>query len=222
MYQPAGRRIRMIKIILFRTEKIYMPSATTDRVLNDFTASAALTLACADALTPQIAAAVDLLFTALSAENKILACGNGGSAGQCQHFSAELVGRFERERPSLPAFSLTADPAILTAISNDYEFDQIFAQQVQGLGQPGDILLALSTSGNSSNVIRAIEAAHERDMHVIALTGKDGGKIAGLLDGVDVHICVKHPRTAHVQEIHALIIHCLCDGTDFAMLGDNG
>lgn len=196
-----------------------MTSATTNRILNDFNASAALTLACADALTPQIAAAVDLLFTALSAENKILACGNGGSAGQCQHFSAELVGRFERERPSLPAFSLTTDTSILTAISNDYVFDQVFAKQVLGLGQAGDILLALSTSGNSSNVIRAIEAAHERDMHVIALTGKDGGKIAGLLDGVDVHICVKHPRTAHVQEIHSLIIHCLCDGIDFVLFG---
>lgn len=198
-----------------------MISKTMNRILNDFNTSAALTLACADALTPQIAAAVDLLFNALSAENKILACGNGGSAGQCQHFSAELVGRFERERPSLPAFSLTSDTSILTAISNDYEFDQIFAKQVQGLGHAGDILLALSTSGNSSNVMRAIEAAHERDMHVIALTGKDGGKITGLLDDLDVHICVKHPRTAHVQEIHALIIHCLCDGIDFTLLGAN-
>ena len=144
------------------------------------------------------------------------------SAGQCQHFSAELVGRFERERPSLPAFSLTTDTSILTAISNDYEFDQVFAKQVLGLGQAGDILLAISTSGNSSNVIRAIEVAHEREMHVIALTGKDGGKITSLLAGEDVQICVKHTRTAHVQEIHALIIHCLCDGIDFALLGDNG
>lgn len=196
-----------------------MPSANTNRILNDFSASATLTLGCVDALTPQIVAAVDLLFNAFSAGNKVLACGNGGSAGQCQHFAAELVGRFERERPPLAVFSLTTDTSLLTAISNDYEFDQIFAKQVLGLGQAGDILLALSTSGNSSNVIRAIEAARERDMHVIALTGKDGGKIAGLLDGVDVQICVKHPRTAHVQEIHALIIHCLCDGINFALFG---
>jgi len=199
-----------------------MPSTITTRILNDFNASAALTLACADVLTPQIVAAVNLLSNAFSAGNKVLACGNGGSAGQCQHFSAELVGRFERERPPLPAFSLTTDTSILTAISNDYEFDQIFAKQVQALGQAGDILLAISTSGNSSNVIRAIEVAHEREMHVIALTGKDGGKIASLLAGEDVQICVKHTRTAHVQEIHALIIHCLCDGIDFVLLGDNG
>ena len=199
-----------------------MPSTITTRILNDFNASAALTLACADVLTPQIVAAVNLLSNAFSAGNKVLACGNGGSAGQCQHFSADLVGRFERERPPLPAFSLTTDTSILTAISNDYEFDQIFAKQVQALGQAGDILLAISTSGNSSNVIRAIEVAHEREMHVIALTGKDGGKIASLLAGEDVQICVKHTRTAHVQEIHALIIHCLCDGIDFALLGDNG
>jgi len=199
-----------------------MPSTITTRILNDFNASAALTLACADVLTPQIVAAVNLLSNAFSAGNKVLACGNGGSAGQCQHFSAELVGRFERERPPLPAFSLTTDTSILTAISNDYEFDQIFVKQVQALGQAGDILLAISTSGNSSNVIRAIEVAHEREMHVIALTGKDGGKIASLLAGEDVQICVKHTRTAHVQEIHALIIHCLCDGIDFVLLGDNG
>jgi len=199
-----------------------MPSTITTRILNDFNASAALTLACADVLTPQIVAAVNLLSNAFSAGNKVLACGNGGSAGQCQHFSADLVGRFERERPPLPAFSLTTDTSILTAISNDYEFDQIFAKQVQALGQAGDILLAISTSGNSSNVIRAIEVAHEREMHVIALTGKDGGKIASLLAGEDVQICVKHTRTANVQEIHALIIHCLCDGIDFVLLGDNG
>jgi D-sedoheptulose 7-phosphate isomerase len=199
-----------------------MSSIVRNRILNDINASAALTLSCADALTPQIVAAVDLLINAFSAGNKVLACGNGGSAGQCQHFAAELVGRFEQERPPLPALSLTADTSVLTAIANDYEFDQVFAKQVQALGQAGDLLLTLSTSGNSPNVIRAIEAAHERDMHVIALTGKDGGKIAGLVGGVDVHICVKHTRTAHVQEIHALIIHCLCDGIDFVLFGDNG
>lgn len=198
-----------------------MPSTITTRFLNDFNASAALTLACADVLTLQIVAAVNLLSNAFSAGNKVLASGNGGSAGQCQHFSAELVGRFERERPPLPAFSLTTDASILTAISNDYELDQIFAKQVKALGQAGDVLLAISTSGNSSNVIRAIEVAYEREMHVIALTGKDGGKIASLLAGEDVQICVKDTRTAHVQEIHALIIHCLCDGIDFVLLGDN-
>jgi D-sedoheptulose 7-phosphate isomerase len=151
---------------------------------------------------------------------KILACGNGGSAADAQHFAADLVGRFERERPELAAVSLVADSSALTAIANDYGFDQVFAKQVRGLGQAGDVLLAISTSGNSANVIAAIEAAHQRDMQVVALTGKGGGKIAALLRDGDVHLCVPHDRTARIQEVHILTIHCLCDGIDCLLLGD--
>ena len=151
---------------------------------------------------------------------KILACGNGGSAGDAQHFAAELVGRFERERPGLAAIALTTDSSILTAVANDYDFSQVFVKQVQALGQPGDVLLAISTSGNSGNVLAAIETAHAREMQVIALTGKDGGKIAKLLREGDVEIRVPAGRTARIQEVHLLAIHCLCDGIDCSLLGE--
>jgi D-sedoheptulose 7-phosphate isomerase len=170
-------------------------------------------------LAQPISQAVDLMFTALSNGNKILACGNGGSAADAQHFAAELIGRFERERLPLPAIALTPDSSILTAVANDYSFNEIFSKQVQGLGQPGDVLLAISTSGNSANVLAAVEVALEREMRVVALTGKGGGKIGKLLSDADVNICVPHDRTARIQEIHLLTIHCLCDGIDVALLG---
>ena len=150
----------------------------------------------------------------------MLACGNGGSAADAQHFSAEFVGRFERERPELGAIALTTDSSILTAIANDYDFNSVFAKQVRALGQSGDVLLALSTSGNSANVIAAIEAAHEREMTVVALTGRGGGKIGNLLRETDVHICVPHERTARIQEVHLLTLHCICDGGDAQLLGE--
>jgi D-sedoheptulose 7-phosphate isomerase len=151
---------------------------------------------------------------------KVLACGNGGSAADAQHFAAEFVGRFERERPELGAIALTTDSSIITAIGNDYNFDVIFAKQVRALGQPGDVLLAITTSGNSANVLLAIEAAHEREMTVVAMTGKGGGKMVAALRETDVHICVPHDRTARIQEVHLLVLHCLCDGVDSQLLGD--
>ena len=150
----------------------------------------------------------------------MLACGNGGSAADAQHFAAEFVGRFERERPELGAIALTTDSSILTAIANDYSYEQIFAKQVRALGQSGDVLLAITTSGSSPNVLAAIEAAHERDMTVVALTGRGGGKMNQALRETDVHICVPHERTARIQEVHLLTIHCICDGVDAQLLGD--
>ncbi|MBF8179369.1 MAG: phosphoheptose isomerase [Burkholderiaceae bacterium] len=189
------------------------------RILSHFHESAELKIQSASALARPIEQAVELMFGALSNGNKILACGNGGSAADCQHFSAQLVGRFERERLPLPVMALTTDTSILTAIGNDYSYQEIFSKQVQAYGQPGDVLLALSTSGNSANVNAAIEAALERDMRVVALTGKSGGTTAKLLTDADVHICVPHDRTARIQEVHLLTIHCLCDGIDVALFG---
>lgn len=194
---------------------------THERITAHFKESADLKARAADALAHPIAEAVELMFQALSNGNKILACGNGGSAADCQHFAAELVGRFERERLPLPALALTVDSSILTAIANDYQFNEVYAKQVQALGQAGDILLAISTSGNSANVLAAIEAAYERDMRVVALTGKSGGRIGELLTEADVHICVPHDRTARIQEVHLLTIHCLCDGIDVALFGED-
>ncbi|RQO37410.1 phosphoheptose isomerase [Herminiimonas sp. KBW02] len=189
------------------------------RILSHFHESAELKIQSASVLARPIEQAVELMFGALSNGNKILACGNGGSAADCQHFSAQLVGRFERERLPLPVMALTTDTSILTAIGNDYSYQEIFSKQVQAFGQSGDVLLALSTSGNSANVNAAIEAALERDMRVVALTGKGGGATAKLLTDADVHICVPHDRTARIQEVHLLTIHCLCDGIDVALFG---
>ncbi len=189
------------------------------RILAHFHESAELKIQAASLLAQPIAEAVELMFVALSNGNKILACGNGGSAADCQHFAAELVGRFERERLPLPALALTTDTSILTAIGNDYSYQEIFSKQVQAFGQSGDILLAMSTSGNSGNVLAAIDVALERDMRIVALTGKGGGAIAKRLTDADVHICVPHDRTARIQEVHLLAIHCLCDGIDVALFG---
>lgn len=191
-----------------------------DSIQQQFLDSAETKRQAAAVMAPYIDAAVERMVGALTSGNKILACGNGGSAADAQHFAAELVGRFERERPGLAAIALTTDSSILTAIGNDYDFSKVFSKQVEALGQPGDILLALSTSGNSANVIAAIEASRQREMAVIALTGKGGGTIAGLLDEFDIHLCVPSERTARIQEVHLLTLHCLCDGIDEALLGE--
>ncbi len=191
----------------------------TQRIQQHFHESAELKIQAAAALAQPIAEAIDLMFQALSNGNKILACGNGGSAADCQHFAAELVGRFERERFPLPALALTTDTSIITAVGNDYSYRDIFTKQVQAFGQAGDVLLAISTSGNSANVVAAIEAALEREMRVVALTGKNGGAMGQMLTDADVHICVPHERTARIQEVHLLTIHCICDGIDVALFG---
>jgi D-sedoheptulose 7-phosphate isomerase len=191
----------------------------TQRILAHFQESADLKMKAAAALSQPISQAIELMFAALSNGNKILACGNGGSAADCQHFAAELVGRFERERFPLPAISLTTDTSIMTAVANDYSFKDVFAKQVQAFGQAGDVLLAISTSGNSANVLAAVEAALEREMRIVALTGKDGGAMAKMLTDADVHINVPHTRTARIQEVHLTTIHCICDGIDVALFG---
>jgi D-sedoheptulose 7-phosphate isomerase len=191
----------------------------TQRILAHFQESADLKMKSAEALSQPISQAIELMFGALSNGNKILACGNGGSAADCQHFAAELVGRFERERFPLPAMALTTDTSIITAVGNDYSYKDIFSKQVQAFGQAGDILLAFSTSGNSANVMAAIEAALEREMRVVALTGKGGGAIGKMLTDADVHICVPAERTARIQEVHLTCIHCICDGIDVALFG---
>ncbi|BBO60503.1 phosphoheptose isomerase [Mycoavidus sp. B2-EB] len=191
-----------------------------ERIKQHFRDSASTKLTALEELATPIAAAVDAIFVALANGGKVLICGNGGSAADAQHFAAELVGRFEQERPALPAIALTTDSSILTAIGNDYSFAKIFARQVSGLGRPGDILIAISTSGNSENVLAAIESAHEQEMLVIALTGKGGGRIKEVLLDTDLHLCAPSERTARIQEIHSLTVHCLCDGIDAMLLGD--
>jgi D-sedoheptulose 7-phosphate isomerase len=190
------------------------------RIQQHFIESADLKYQAAQVLTPPISAAIQAILACVTSGGKVLACGNGGSAADAQHFSAEFVGRFERERPELGAIALTTDSSILTAIANDYDYNQVFAKQVRALGQPGDVLLALSTSGNSANVLAAIESAHEREMTVVALTGRGGGRMGQALRETDVHICVPHERTARIQEVHILALHCICDGVDAQLLGD--
>lgn len=171
-------------------------------------------------LAKPIAEASQALVQCLMNDRKILICGNGGSAADAQHFSAELVNRFEKERPGLPAIALTTDSSIITSIGNDYDFLQIFSKQVRALGMEGDVLIAISTSGNSPNVVDAIHAAHERGMAVIALTGRDGGAMGRALTEQDFHLCVPAQSTARIQEVHLLILHCLCDAIDYQLLGD--
>ena len=192
------------------------------RIEQHFIDSADLKYQAAQVLSKPIAAAISAVLASVTSGGKVLACGNGGSAADAQHFAAEFVGRFERERPELGAIALTTDSSILTAISNDYSYDPVFAKQVRALGQSGDVLLAITTSGNSANVLLAIEAAHERDMTVVALTGRGGGKMNQALRETDVHICVPHERTARIQEVHLLTIHCICDGVDIQLLGEQG
>ena len=192
-----------------------------ERVRADFEASAETKRRAIDVLAAPIVKATETMAAALKAGGKILACGNGGSAADCQHFAAELVGRFERERAELAAVALTTDSSILTAIANDYDYSRVFAKQVLALGRAGDVLLAISTSGNSVNVTAAIDAAHRRDMLVVALTGKDGGAIGKSLATGDVEIRVPAERTARIQEVHLLTIHCLCDGIDCLLFGEN-
>lgn len=189
-----------------------------DRVTAHFQESIAVKKA-SQSLAPSAAHAADVMATALLDDGKILSCGNGGSAADSQHFSGELLGRFERERPGLPAVALTTDSSTLTAVANDYDFADIFAKQVRALGRPGDVLLAISTSGNSENVTRAIATAHSREMKVVALTGRDGGKIAQMLSTADIELRVPADRTCRIQEVHLLLIHCLCDLIDEKILG---
>jgi len=191
-----------------------------ERIRHHFEASAQLKLRAMERLAPAIAEAAALLAKQLAGEHKVLSCGNGGSAGDSQHFSSEMLNRFERERPGLPAIALTTDTSTLTSIANDYHYHEVFAKQIRALGQRGDVLLAISTSGNSANVIRAIEAAHECGLHVVALTGKDGGKMAAQLAEGDIELRVPSDSTARTQEVHLLIIHCLCDLIDRQLFGE--
>ena len=199
---------------------VIIPAMLEQRIEQQFIDSADLKYQAAQVLSKPIAAAVQALLACVTSGGKVLACGNGGSAADAQHFAAEFVGRFERERPELGAIALTTDSSILTAIANDYDFNQIYVKQVRALGQPGDVLLAISTSGNSANVLAAIDAAHEREMTIVAMTGKGGGKIGMALRDTDVHICVPHDRTARIQEVHLLVLHCLCEGVDTQLLGE--
>lgn len=174
----------------------------------------------AETLPAQIVLAGTAMAAALKSGHKVLSCGNGGSAADSQHFAAEIVGRFERERPGMPAISLTVDTSALTAIANDYDFERVFSKQLEALGAPGDVLLGISTSGNSKNVIAAIRAAHEKRMTVVALTGRDGGEMGRMLRAGDHHLNVSHPRTMRVQEIHLLVIHSLCEVVDNVIHGE--
>jgi D-sedoheptulose 7-phosphate isomerase len=192
-----------------------------DRVIQHFNQSINTKTQARDEIAPSIVAAGQLMVGCLLNNGKILSCGNGGSAGDAQHFSSEMLNRFERERPSLPAIALTTDTSTLTSIANDYTYNEIFSKQVRALGQPVDILLAISTSGNSPNVIQAIQAAHDRQMHVIALTGRNGGDMVTLLAPADVEIRVSSSSTARIQEVHLLVIHCLCDFIDQQLFGND-
>ncbi len=190
-----------------------------NRISENFSESAHLKLQSMDALAGPIAAAAERMVQCLRLDGKILACGNGGSAADSQHFAAELLNRFEMERPGLAAIALTTDTSTLTSIANDYDYDQVFSKQVRALGHKNDLLLAISTSGNSKNVLAAVLAAHENGMGVVALTGKNGGKLPEILQSSDIHICVPAQSTARIQEVHLLTLHCLCDAIDCLLLG---
>jgi D-sedoheptulose 7-phosphate isomerase len=194
-------------------------AALAERIAAHFADSAQLKLAAAPALSGPVARAVEAMSASLRAGGKILACGNGGSAADAQHFAAELVNRFERERPPLAAVSLAADSSNLTSIANDYGYEQVFEKQVRALGRRGDVLLAISTSGNSESVVRAIGAARALGLVTVALTGRGGGRMGPALGAGDVHLCVPHERTMRIQEVHLLVLHCLCDGIDFQLFG---
>jgi D-sedoheptulose 7-phosphate isomerase len=195
-------------------------AALAERIAAHFADSAQLKLAAAKSLAGPIAAAVEAMCACLRAGGKVLACGNGGSAADAQHFAAELVNRFERERPPLAAVSLAADSSNLTSIANDYGYEQVFEKQVRALGRKGDVLLAISSSGNSPSVVAAMRAARELGLVTVALTGRGGGKMGAALGAGDVQVCVPHERTMRIQEVHLLVLHCLCDGIDAQLFGD--
>jgi len=189
------------------------------RINKQFNDNIQLTRQALDAIAPSIASAAELIVRSIRADGKILSCGNGGSAADAQHFSAELLNRFERDRPGLPAIALATDSSTLTSVANDYEFDQVFAKPIGALGRAGDILLAITTSGDSPNIIRAAEAAHRQDMPIVALTGRDGGKLSKQLAQHDIEIRVPSASTARTQEVHILVLHCLCELIDYQLLG---
>ncbi len=191
------------------------------RIAAHFADSAQLKLAAAQPLAAPLARAVAAMSAALQAGGKVLACGNGGSAADAQHFAAELVNRFERERPPLAAIALTTDTSNLTSIANDYGYEQVFEKQLRALGRKGDVLLAISTSGNSPSVLAALRAAREMGVRVVALTGRGGGKMGAALGADDVQVCVPHERTMRIQEVHLLALHCMCDGIDYQLFGAN-
>jgi D-sedoheptulose 7-phosphate isomerase len=195
-------------------------AALRSRVAAHFAESANLKLSASQSLSEPIVRAGAMLAEALRQGGKVLACGNGGSAADSQHFAAELLNRFERERAPLAAVALTTDTSTLTSIANDYAYDQVFAKQIRALGRRGDVLLAISTSGNSGSVLEGLRAAHAAGMRVVALTGNGGGKMAPMLAADDVHICVPHKVTARIQEVHLLVLHCLCDAIDIRLFGE--
>ena len=190
------------------------------RVAAHFAESAKLKQSASEVLSDPIVRAGKALAEALRQGGKVLACGNGGSAADSQHFAAELLNRFERERAPLPAVALTTDTSTLTSIANDYAYDQVFSKQIRALGRRGDVLLAISTSGNSGSVLEALRAAHTAGMRIVALTGNGGGKMASMLAPEDVHLCVPHKVTARIQEVHLLVLHCLCDAIDLQLFGE--
>ena len=190
-----------------------------DRILGHFHASAQTKLDAAELLAPAIMQAAQLVVQCLTQGGKVMACGNGGSAADSQHFASEMVNRFEQERPGLAAIALTTDTSTLTSIANDYAYEQVFARQIKALGLPGDVLLAISTSGNSPSVLEAVSAAHARGVNIIALTGHSGGRLAEQIHDGDIIICVPAESTARIQEVHLLTIHCLCDAVDSVLLG---
>jgi len=190
-----------------------------DRIINHFTDSIQTKQESMASLCELIEYASQKIVESLVDDKKILACGNGGSAGDAQHFSSEMLNRYERERPALPAIALTTDSLTITSIANDYHFDEVYAKQIRALGQPGDILLVYTTSGNSSNIISAVKAAHDKAINIIAITGKDGGKLASILNESDIELRVPSQSTARIQEVHLLITHCLCDLIDQQLFG---
>jgi D-sedoheptulose 7-phosphate isomerase len=190
------------------------------RIVAQFSESAALKQSALDVLNAPLQEAIAVTVQSLRAGGKVLACGNGGSAADAQHFAAELVNRFERERPPLGAVALTTDSSTLTSIANDYRYELVFEKQVRAIGRKGDVLLAISTSGDSPSVLEAVRAAQELGIRTLALTGRGGGKLAAILRESDVHLCVPHARTARIQEVHLLVLHCLCDGIDFLLQGE--
>ena len=190
------------------------------QVASHFADSAKLKLDAVKVLAEPIARGIELMTVSLRSGGKVLACGNGGSAADAQHFAAELVNRFERERPPLAGLALNTDSSALTSIANDYGYDHVFEKQVRALGRKGDVLLAISTSGNSASVVAAMRAARELGVGIVALTGRGGGKMAEHLGPGDVHVCVPHERTMRIQEVHLLVLHCLCDGIDTLLFGD--